>query len=44
MSNPTPTAEFMDYFINFLESWKQEKEEQGFLPTIDLLLEELTQK
>ena len=30
--------------INFLENWKFEKEAEGLIPTIDLLLEELKQK
>jgi hypothetical protein len=43
MSTPNPKAEMMDYFINFLENWKKEKEEQGYFPSVDLLLEELNE-
>ena len=31
-------------FIIFLKEWKVEKEKEGFIPTIDLLVEELKEK
>lgn len=29
--------------INFLKNWKFEKEQEGLIPTVELLLEELNQ-
>lgn len=30
-----------DYFLDFLKDFRNKKEEEGFVPTVDLLIEEL---
>jgi len=41
MSKMQPTKELGEFFIDFLRNWKEEKEEQGYFPSVELLLDEL---
>ncbi len=30
-----------EYFLPLLKTWKEEKQKEGFIPTLDLLIEDL---
>ena len=31
-----------DLFVPYLKNWKEQKEKKGYIPTVELLIEELT--
>lgn len=35
---------FREFFLPYLKEWKLEKEKEGLIPTVELLIEELEEK
>jgi hypothetical protein len=42
MSSPNPQSEMLEYFIAMVERLNKDYKEKGLIPTLDLVLEDLT--